>query len=480
MKNDIYSWHLKLKNKEVSCSELVQENIKNLQKASSNSVISDLSAQALDLAKVESKVIEQDGPSSILHGIPYTLKDLFVTKAIRTTAGSKMLYNYCPPYDGYVSQSLKKSGGILVAKVSCDEFGMGSTNESTPYGVVTNPLNSKHVAGGSSGGSAAAIAEGIGAYSIGTDTGGSARLPANFCGLVGFKPSYGMVSRFGQIAYASSLDQASPMAQSVLDIACVMDSFHEDDRRDSTLAKVAKGHFVEKLLKITPAYLKGKKIGVAQEFIEACDPLVKEQLLKALDLLKKSGCEVVDVDLKHLKYSVSTYYIIATCEASSNLARYDGIHYGARISAHGDLAESYKASRGFGFGEEVKKRIMLGTFALSSGYYDAYYTKACKVRRLIKNDFDEAFKKCDVIFSPVCSSTAFSLGSSLKDPIKMYMNDLYTIPVNLAGLPALALPFGLGENALPTGPQFIGKYLNDDELLALGRAFELASQGRSA
>ncbi len=468
MKNDIYKTHLLLKNKKVSSLELVTEAVKNAKNSKCNTFISLTEETALIEAEKCDKEKIFNNP---LMGIPYTLKDLFITEGVRTTAGSKILFNYNPPYDGYVSSALKKAGSILVGKVSCDEFGMGSTNENSAFGPVKNPLDLNKVPGGSSGGSSASILEGSSFFSMGTDTGGSARLPANFCGIVGFKPSYGRVSRFGQIAYASSLDQASPMGKSVLDIACVMEHLTSPDPKDATNAKLPPMKIVHDLLSLKSGSLKNKKIGFCPEFISACDKEVAASLNDALHLFRKNGASVVEVSLPSVKNCVPAYYVIATSEASSNLSRYDGIHFGFRKSHQGNLEDTYCESRTFGFGEEVKKRIMLGTFSLSSGYYDAYYIKACKVRRLIANDFNEAFKSCDVVFSPVCATSAFNLGAMNSDPMQMYMNDLYTIPVNLAGLPAIALPFGQSQG-MPTGFQLIGQAFKDEDLLMIAGGFE--------
>lgn len=477
MTKNIYKLHADLKSKKISSLELTKECLKNALASKNNSFISVTEEVALIEAKRADEEIAKSGLKSTLHGIPYSLKDLFITKGIRTTAGSKILFNYVPPYDGYVSSAFKKAGGVLIGKVGLDEFGMGSTNENSAFGIVKNPLNNNKVPGGSSGGSAASVAEGSSYFSMGTDTGGSSRLPANFCGLVGFKPSYGRVSRYGQIAYASSLDQAAPMANTTLDIACVMEQITEKDYHDGTNVNLGPMNLVTELLSLTEAHIKGKKIGVSKDLIDGCAPDIKAELNKALDHLKKAGAELVDVSLPNLKHCVPAYYIIATCEASSNLSRYDGIHYGLRKAHKGNLEDTYIESRSYGFGDEVKKRIILGTFSLSSGYYDAYYTKACKVRRLIYNDFIESFKKCDMVFSPVCATTAFDIGVGPSDPVQMYMNDLYTIPANLAGLPAIALPYGKGSDGMPTGFQLIGKQFGDAELLKFGHAFDI-SNGR--
>jgi aspartyl-tRNA(Asn)/glutamyl-tRNA(Gln) amidotransferase subunit A len=471
---DIYEAHELIKSKKISSAELTRECLSKAKEAGNNSFVSLIEDGAISAANRVDERMASSGLKSTLDGIPFSLKDLFITKDIRTTAGSKSLYNYIPPYEGYVSGQLQDAGGVLVGKVGCDQYGMGSTNENTPFGVVLNPLNKDYVAGGSSGGSAASVAEGSSFYSFGTDTGGSTRLPANFCGLVGYKPTYGRISRYGQIAYGSSLDQAAPIANSILDMGCILEHVSEKDNRDSTHAPLGKVNIVDELLKIDSNYLKGKKIGYSQEFIDACDEDIKKELTSALDTFKKLGADLVDIKLPHAKYCISVYYIIATSEASANLARFDGIHYGHRCAHKNEgLEATYVDSRTEGFGDEVKRRILLGTFSLSSGYQDEYFAKACKVRRLIYNDFQEAFKNCDVVFNPVCASNAFKVGAGIDDPFKMYMNDLYTIPVNLAGLPGLAIPFGKGKNGLPTGFQLIANAFEDKELLKIGRAFEV-------
>jgi aspartyl-tRNA(Asn)/glutamyl-tRNA(Gln) amidotransferase subunit A len=471
--NDIYKTHDLLKNKKTSVLEITTDCLKKADKSPHGAFISLLKDQALGVAKNLDQRMPED--ASYLYGIPFNLKDLFITKDIRTTAGSKILYNYVPSYDGYVSTNLKKSGAILIGKTSCDEFGMGSTNENSAYGVVTNPLNSDFVPGGSSGATAVSIAEGSSYFGMGTDTGGSSRLPANFCGIVGFKPSYGRVSRFGQIAYASSLDQASPMAQTTLDIACVMEHLTTKDPRDATHAPLPAMKAVKTLVEAKTDILKKLRLGVPKGFFDSLDPEVARANQEAMKLFEKAGAKLVEVEFPHFDYAVACYYIIATSEACSNLARYDGIHFGHRSKTKENLEGTYRNSRSEGFGEEVKRRILLGTFSLSSGYYDAYYKKACQVRRLIAEDFKKAFTKCDLIFSPVCASTAFKFGEGKGDPLKMYMNDLYTIPVNLAGLPSLALPFGRGKAKMPTGFQLIGNTFQDESLLTYGHLFEKLS-----
>ena len=472
---NIYNLHLDLKNKKISSTELTKDCLKKAFGSKNNTFISITEEIALAEARNADEEIAKRSFRSALHGIPYSLKDLFITKGIRTTAGSKILANYIPPYDGYVSKAFKKAGGVLIGKVGLDEFGMGSTNENSAYGNVKNPLNELKVSGGSSGGCAASVAEGSSYISMGTDTGGSSRLPANFCGLVGFKPSYGRVSRYGQIAYASSLDQAAPMATTTLDIACVMEQITEKDNHDGSNIDLGSMKLINDLLSLSETHIKGKKIGVSKDLIDGCATDIKGELNKALDHLKKTGAELIDITLPNLKHSVSTYYIIATCEASTNLSRYDGVRFGLRKTHKGNLEDTYTESRSCGFGDEVKKRIILGTFFLSEGHHEAYYAKACKVRRLIYNDFIESFKKCDMIFSPVCATTAFDIGVGSSDPVQMYMNDLYTIPANLAGLPAIALPYGKDSNGMPTGFQLIGKQFADADLLKFGHVFEIST-----
>ncbi len=468
---DIFEAHNKLKKKEISSAELTAECLKNLGANKNNSFISITSELALESAKKVDQEISKSGVSSYLHGIPYSLKDLFITKNIRTTAGSKMLHNYIPPYEGYVAKMLKKAGGVLVGKTGCDEFGMGSSNDNTAYGPVTNPLDPNYVPGGSSGGSAISVLEKSSYFSMGTDTGGSVRLPANFCGLVGFKPSYGRISRYGQIAYGSSLDQAAPFGNSVLDMAIILDQLTENDPNDSTQAPLGNTKSTEYILKNEKASLKGFKVGYYPEFIENCREDVQKNLKESLEKLRSLGAELVEVELPHSKYSVAVYYIIATSEASSNLARFDGIHYGYSAKNQTGLEQVYVASRSEGFCDEVKRRILLGTFCLSSGYSDEYFNHACKVRRLIRTDFDKAYEKCDFVFSPVCATTSFRRDEDLT-PLQMYMTDLYTIPVNLAGLPSIAIPNGTSsQNKMPTGFQLIGKAFDDERLLSFAHNF---------
>ena len=469
---NVYEAHLNIKEKKISSVELVQECLLKFKKAQNNSFISLTADLALAKALETDKEIAKSGLRSTLHGIPYSLKDLFITKGIRTTAGSKILYNYIPPYDGYISERLNSVGAILMGKTALDEFGMGSTGKMTPFPIVTNPLDKEKVAGGSSSGSAASVCEGSSLFSMGTDTGGSVRLPAIFCGLVGFKPSYGRVSRYGQIAYASSLDQASPIAKTVLDIACIMEEITQKDSRDATHKSQAPLNMDNK--KEPAGFLKGKKIGISSSLMENCREDMCRTLQKALKFFKDKGVVLVEMEFPHFEYAVPAYYIIASCEASANLARYDGIHYGLRSKGVGDIEQTYIKSRSIGLGEEVKRRILLGTFALSSGFYDAYYNKACLIRHLITKDFEDNFNKCDMIFLPVSPGTAFSLNRP-QSVVETYLNDLYTIPVNLAGLPGLSIPYLKGDDGMPTGFQLVGPAHTDHEVLRFGMAFERES-----
>ncbi len=466
---NIYDAHLALKNKKISAKELCVEHIKVAKENKNNTFIT----LTEDFALEKAKKIDEKGINNHLDGIPFSLKDLFITKNIRTTAGSKMLYNYIPPYEGTTSDNLQDAGAVLIGKVGCDEFGMGSSNENTPFGPVNLPINNDYLPGGSSGASAVSVLEGSSLFSMGTDTGGSVRLPANFCGLVGYKPTYGRVSRYGQIAYASSLDQASPFAKTPLDIAMIMDSITKNDEKDSTQAPIGAMNSASKILNNTDKDLK-MTIGIDRSMIEGCREDVRDSLNQSIKELEKKGVKFKDISLPHLKYSVAVYYVIATSEASSNLARFDGVHFGYSSKNGKDLEDSYALSRSIGFHEEVKRRVLLGTFCLSSGYSDEYYSHACKVRKLIYDDFQKAFKECDYVYSPVCATTAFRKDEILT-PLQMYMNDLYTIPVNLAGLPSMAIPYGKSSlNSLPTGFQLIGNSFKDEELILDGhKVFEV-------
>jgi aspartyl-tRNA(Asn)/glutamyl-tRNA(Gln) amidotransferase subunit A len=412
------------------------------------------------------------GEADILTGIPVALKDIFNTEGIRTTCASKILDNYISPYDATVVAKLKKQGAVILGKLNMDEFAMGSSNENSAFGPVRNPWDLETVPGGSSGGSAACVAARQSAATLGTDTGGSIRQPASHCGVVGLKPTYGRVSRYGVIAYASSLDQVGPLTRDVEDCAILLGAVAGHDPADSTSVDIP----VPDYLTTLGAGVKGLKIGLPREyFIEGLDPDVKAAVEQAIETYRGLGAEIVEVTLPHTDYAVACYYLIATAEASSNLARYDGVRYGLRVDEGQGLIDMYMKSRAAGFGAEVKRRIMLGTYALSSGYYDAYYLKAQKVRTLIRQDFLDAFAKVDVILTPVAPTPAFRLGEKVDDPLQMYLSDTFTIPVNLAGTCALSLPCGFSGSGLPIGLQLVARPFGEETILRAGYTFEQAT-----
>ncbi len=410
-------------------------------------------------------VAGQGGP---LTGIPIAVKDIFNTAGVRTSCGSRILENYVAPYDATAFARLREQGAILLGKLNMDEFAMGSSNENSANGPVRNPWDLERVPGGSSGGSAAALASGQALATLGTDTGGSIRQPASFCGVVGVKPTYGRVSRYGVIAYASSLDQVGPLTRCVEDAALMLGTVAGYDPADSTSVDCP----VPDYLATLEGGVKGMKIGLPREyFIAGLDPAVKQAVEAAIKVYRELGAEIVEVSLPHTDYAVACYYLIATAEASSNLARYDGVRFGVRQAGDGGLVQMYEQSRAAGFGDEVKRRIMLGTYALSSGYYDAYYLKAQKVRTLIREDFLKAFEQVDLLLTPVAPTAAFKLGEKTADPLQMYLSDIFTIPVNLAGTCALSLPCGQ-DGKLPIGLQLIGKPFDEASILQAARAYE--------
>lgn len=422
--------------------------------------------------------ITVDGPvfpaadlsASPLAGVPMAYKDNICTKGVATTCASKILEDFVPCYDATVVERLSAAGAVSMGKLNMDEFAMGSTSETSHYGTVKNPWDLTRAAGGSSGGAAAAVAAGEVWYAIGSDTGGSIRQPAAYCGVTGMKPTYGTVSRYGLIAYASSLDQMGPIARSAADCAAVLDLIQGKDPRDGTSLDAPAGGLLASLT----GDLKGKKIGLPVDcFGEGLDPEVRAAVLAAAEVLKARGAEVEEFALPVMEYVVPTYYIIAAAEASSNLSRFDGVKYGWRAEGYEDLTDLYCKTRTQGFGSEVKRRILLGTFVLSSGYYDAYYKKALQVKALIKKAFDEAFAKYDLLLTPVAPTTAPKLGESLTDPLKMYLSDIYTVSVNLAGLPALSMPCGFDSKGMPIGAQLIGPALGDGAVLNAAHAFQL-------
>jgi len=419
------------------------------------------------------KRIKTGDTASPLLGIPIAVKDNMCTDGIKTTCASKILANFVPPYDATVVRNLKQSGFVLCGKPNMDEFAMGSSTENSGYFITKNPWDLERIPGGSSGGSAAAVAAGECIGSLGSDTGGSIRQPAACCGVVGLKPTYGRVSRYGLVAFASSLDQIGPITKDVTDSALLMNVLAGHDPHDSTSANIAAPDFTKALKKD----IKGLKIGMPKEyFIEGMDPEVEKAVKEAVKTLEKLGAKVVDISLPHTDYAVATYYILATSEASSNLARYDGVKYGFRAQAPKDLLDMYMQSRDQGFGPEVKRRIMLGTYALSAGYYDAYYKKGQQARTLIKQDFEEAFKLVDIIATPTAPTAAFKIGEKTTDPLQMYLSDIFTISVNLAGIPGISMPCGFTKNNLPIGLQILGKHFDEETVLHTAYAYEQATE----
>ena len=464
-----------LDKKEISATELTQAYIKEMQdKRNLNAYVEECADKALEQAKA-SDAKYAAGEAGALEGIPLGIKDLFCTKGIKTTACSHILDGFVPQYESSVTANLLRDGAVFLGKLNMDEFAMGGSNETSYYGPAINPWKAKDsnadlVAGGSSGGSAAAVAAGMCAAATGTDTGGSIRQPAAFCGVTGLKPTYGRCSRYGIIAFASSLDQAGPIAKDVSDCALLLKSMAGFDAKDSTSAKLE----VPDFMAVLGQDIKGLKVGVPAEYRPAgLNVEVAACWDKGLEMLKARGAEIVDISLPHTQYALATYYIIAPAEASANLARYDGIRYGLRVPGE-SLDDLYVNTRTEGFGQEVKRRIMIGTYVLSAGYYDAYYLKAQKVRRLIRNDFIEAFKKCDVILTPTSPTDAFAIGdkSMAENPINMWLNDVFTVSVNLAGLPAISLPAGLSARGLPLGLQLIGKAFDENTILKTAYALE--------
>ena len=456
-----------VKKKEIKSEDLTQSFINNINNDKKlNALITNCSDQALEKAINFDK---KPNLETLLPGIPIAVKDLFCTKGIKTTAGSKMLENFIPNYESTITTNLWKEGAFLLGKLNCDEYAMGSSNETSYYGNVINPIAENTVPGGSSGGSASALAADLTPTTIGTDTGGSIRQPASFTGTVGLKPTYGLCSRWGIVAFASSLDQAGPMTKTVEDCALMLEAMAGFDEKDSTSINKKKENYSKKLTD----NIKGLKIGIPKEYRVDGMPKEIDQLWEnGKKILKESGAEIIDISLPNTKYALPTYYIVAPAEASSNLARYDGVKYGFRSSKGNNLIEMYENTRSEGFGDEVKRRILIGTYVLSSGYYDAYYIKAQKVRQLIKNDFDQSFNKVDAILTPSTPSAAFKIGEKKNDPISMYLNDIFTVPVNLAGIPAISIPAGNDSNNYPLGIQLIGKPLDEQKLLNIAFSIE--------
>ncbi len=467
-KLSVFEAREKIRQKEIKVTELVDSYLENIRKKDSEikAYVTLTDKLVREMAeKSDNLISEIDKP---LHGIPMALKDNLCTKGIATTCSSKILENYVPFYNATVVEKLAADGAILLGKTNMDEFAMGSSTENSAFFPTHNPWDTERVPGGSSGGSAAAVAAFETAFALGSDTGGSIRQPASYCGIVAMKPTYGLVSRYGLIAFASSLDQIGPLTRDVRDCALIMNSICGHDVYDSTSLKTELPNYLDCLQKNT----KGLKVGIPEEYMSlGIDPEIKKLVAKALQLMEKNlGVELQEISLPHTEYALPTYYLIAPAEASSNLARYDGVRYGLHLEGK-DLWESLQNTRSQGFGTEVKRRIMLGTYALSSGYYDAYYLKALKVRTLIKEDFDKAFTKCDLLVTPTTPTTAFKMGEKTLDPLTMYLNDICTIPVNLAGLPAISLPCGYSEG-LPVGLQIIGPSFSEEKILQLSYAYE--------
>lgn len=465
-----------LENKKISSEELVKLYINRIEKLNPklNAYIT-FDESALQQAKTFDQLNPQEQTQKKLGGIPLGIKDMLCTKGLRTTAASKILENFIPPYDATVVSRLKKAGAVILGKLNQDEFAMGSSNETSFFGVTRNPWNLEYVPGGSSGGSAAAMAARLAAGTIGTDTGGSIRQPASFCGVVGMKPTYGRVSRYGIIAFASSLDQAGPMTANIEDAALMLEVMSGHDKLDATSSQKKVPEFYKNLKRPE----KGLRVGVLSEALRGgLDPDVEKTLQDSVNFLKSQGAEICEVSLPLLEHSISAYYLIACSEASSNLARYDGVRFGFRAAMNESgvsLEEFYAQTRGQGFGPEVKRRIMMGTYCLSSGYIEAYYEKAGRVRRLILNQYLEAFKNCDVILSPVAAAPAFKIGERIANPLQMYLNDIFTTSTNLAGLPGISVPFAISKLGLPIGLQLTGRAFDEQTLLNLGLLLQDAS-----
>jgi aspartyl-tRNA(Asn)/glutamyl-tRNA(Gln) amidotransferase subunit A len=465
--------HGLLSEKKISCTELTKAYLGAIEKDNGalNAYVKVTPEAALEIAaRVDAKIASGE-PLAPLEGIPMTLKDNISTRDIETTCCSKMLENYVPIYDATVWSLLKKQNAVLLGKANMDEFAMGSSCETSCFGGAKNPHDTSRVAGGSSGGAASAVSGNLAVYGLGSDTGGSIRQPASFCGIVGFKPTYGTVSRYGLIAYASSFDQIGPITQSVEDAALVYDAISAYDEMDSTSSGRKEP--------VCPALgneIRGKKIGIVKEYFDGVRPDVNDALQKAMDTFRSLGAEIVEFSMPSVKYSLPVYYILACAEASSNLGRYDGIRYGYQTEHYTDRNDMVCKTRSEGFGAEVKRRILLGTYVLSSGYYDAYYKKAQNLRGTIVRAFDEAFAKCDVILAPTVPMTAFPEHYAAKDPVETYLTDICTVPVNIAGLPGISVPCGFGSDGMPVGMQLLGPKFSEASLLNVANRYELAAR----
>ena len=466
-----------IRKKEISPVELTQSVLNRIEEIEPklHTYISVLKDEARGTAKEAEKLILSGTYLGPLHGIPISIKDIFLVKGTQTTCGSKILENFVSPYDATVVERLKSAGVIIVGKNNMDEFAMGSSTENSYFGPTRNPWDLQRVPGGSSGGSAACVAASLCFASVGTDTGGSIRQPAALCGIVGLKPTYGRVSRFGIIAFASSLDQAGPFTKTVEDTALMLDVIGGGDFRDSTSVHIPVPDYTKNI----KDGIKGIRIGVPKEyFIKGIDIEIEKSVMAAISLFEDLGGSIEEISLPHTEYAVSVYYILAPSEASSNLARYDGVRYGFRSTDADSLRDMYTRTRAEGFGAEVKRRIMIGTYALSAGYYDAYYLKAQRVRTLIKRDFDEAFKRVDVIMTPTSPESAFKIGEKTDDPLKMYLSDIFTIPCNLVGLPGISIPCGFTSGGLPIGLQILGKPFDEETLLRVAHNYEIRTNWR--
>lgn len=462
----------KIKSGEVKVVDAVNDAFAHIEKQDKtiNSFVTVTNKEAaLKKAEEVQKLIDEGKLTGPLAGVPVAIKDNMCTKGMLTTCSSKILGNFVPTYTATAVENLEKAGAVIIGKTNMDEFAMGSTTETSAFGATKNPWNTEHVPGGSSGGSCTAVASEECSYALGSDTGGSIRQPSSFCGVTGIKPTYGTVSRYGLIAYGSSLDQIGPVAKDVTDVATILETIASHDEKDSTSVKRDDYNFTEALVDD----VKGLKIGIPKDYFgDGLDKEVKDSILNAVEVLKSKGAIVEEFDLSLVEYAIPAYYVIASAEASSNLERFDGVKYGYRTQEYEGLHNMYKKTRSEGFGEEVKRRIMLGSFVLSSGYYDAYYLKALRTKALIKKAFDEAFAKYDIIIAPAAPTTAPKIGSSLADPIKMYLGDIYTISVNLAGLPGITVPCGKDSNGLPIGMQIIGDCFKEKTIIRAAYAYE--------
>ena len=462
----------KIKSGEVKVVDAVNDAFAHIEKQDKtiNSFVTVTNKEeALKKAEEVQKLIDEGKLTGPLAGVPVAIKDNMCTKGMLTTCSSKILGNFVPTYTATAVENLEKAGAVIIGKTNMDEFAMGSTTETSAFGATKNPWNTEHVPGGSSGGSCTAVASEECSYALGSDTGGSIRQPSSFCGVTGIKPTYGTVSRYGLIAYGSSLDQIGPVAKDVTDVATILETIASHDEKDSTSVKRDDYNFTEALVDD----VKGLKIGIPKDYFgDGLDKEVKDSILNAVEVLKSKGAIVEEFDLSLVEYAIPAYYVIASAEASSNLERFDGVKYGYRTQEYEGLHNMYKKTRSEGFGEEVKRRIMLGSFVLRSGYYDAYYLKALRTKALIKKAFDEAFAKYDVIIAPAAPTTAPKIGSSLADPIKMYLGDIYTISVNLAGLPGITVPCGKDSNGLPIGMQIIGDCFKEKTIIRAAYAYE--------